>query len=122
MSYSEYVVKDMFRRARWQSVSARIRWSLSIRRMELLLDHCDTVPPTEEVRRRASEWFQRVAESTAEHVPWPIPYVRSFYFLGKIHEKRGEMQKAREYYQRFLSFWKDGDMDREWVEEAKRKI
>jgi len=71
---------------------------------------------------KASEWFQRVAESTAEHVPWPIPYVRSFYFLGKIHEKRGEREKAREYYQRFLSFWRDGDMDRERVEEAKRKI
>jgi predicted nucleic acid-binding protein len=25
----------------------------AIQRMELFLDHCDTVPPTEEVRRRA---------------------------------------------------------------------
>ena len=50
-----------------------------------------------------------------------IPYVRSFYFLGKIHENRGEMENAREYYRRFYEFWKDGDMDRERVEEAQKK-
>jgi tetratricopeptide (TPR) repeat protein len=70
----------------------------------------------------AAQWFQRVAESTNEHIPWPIPYVRSFYFLGKIHENRGEMDKAREHYRRFHEFWKDGDMDREQVEEAGRKL
>ena len=52
----------------------------------------------------------------------PIPYVRSFYFLGKIHENRGDMEKAREYYGRFYEYWKDGDLDRERVEEAKGKI
>jgi hypothetical protein len=49
------------------------------------------------------------------------PYVRSFYFLGKIHENRGEMEKAGEYYRRFYEYWKDGDVDRERVEEAKAK-
>jgi len=71
---------------------------------------------------KAAEWFRRIIESTSEHVEWPIPYVRSFYFLGRIHEKRGEMDKAREYYRRFVDYWKDGDIDRERVEEAKRKI
>jgi tetratricopeptide (TPR) repeat protein len=71
---------------------------------------------------KAAQWFLRVAESTNEHIPWPIPYVRSFDYLGKIHENRGEMEKAREYYRRFYEFWKDGDMDREQVEEAKRKM
>ena len=45
-----------------------------------------------------------------------------FYFLGKIHENQGEMDKAREYYRRFYEYWKDGDMDREQVEEAKKKL
>jgi tetratricopeptide (TPR) repeat protein len=67
-------------------------------------------------------WFRRVAESTTEHIFWPIPYVKSFYFLGKIHENRGDMEKAREYYRRFYEYWKDGDMDRERVEEAKKKL
>jgi tetratricopeptide (TPR) repeat protein len=71
---------------------------------------------------QAAQWYQKIAESTTEHISWPIPYVRSFYFLGKIHENRGEMDRAREYYQRFLNFWQDGDMDREHVEEAQQKI
>jgi tetratricopeptide (TPR) repeat protein len=70
---------------------------------------------------KAATWFQRVAESDAEHVWFPIPYVRSFYFLGKIHEDRGDMEKAREYYRRFYEYWKDGDMERDRVEEAKQK-
>ena len=71
---------------------------------------------------KALSWFERVEVSTNEHLLDPIPYVRSFYFLGKIHESRGEMEKARESYRRFYEFWKDGDLDREQVEEARRKI
>ena len=70
----------------------------------------------------AAEWFERITESTVERVEWPIPYVRSFYFLGKIHENRGETEKAREYYQRFADFWRDGDIERSRIEEAMRKI
>jgi serine/threonine protein kinase/tetratricopeptide (TPR) repeat protein len=70
----------------------------------------------------AAGYFRRVLESTTERVDWPIPYVRSFYFLGGIHEKRGETEKAQEYYRRFVELWNDGDLDRERVEEAKSKI
>jgi serine/threonine protein kinase/tetratricopeptide (TPR) repeat protein len=71
---------------------------------------------------QAAEWFRRIAEANVERVEWPIYFVRSFYFLGKIHENRGEMDEARKYYQNFVDYWGDGDMDRERVEEAKRKI
>jgi tetratricopeptide (TPR) repeat protein len=71
---------------------------------------------------RAAEWFQSITESTTEHIYWPIPYIRSFYFLGTIYEKRGEMDKAREYYRRFYECWKDGDIDHERVQEAKGKL
>ncbi len=71
---------------------------------------------------KAAERFYHITESTTEHIFWPIPYVRSFYFLGKIHENRGELDKAREYYRRFVDFWKDGDMDRKRVEEALSKL
>jgi tetratricopeptide (TPR) repeat protein len=70
----------------------------------------------------AANWFGRVANSTTEHINWPIQYVRSFYFLGKIHEERGEMEQARGYFQRFADFWGDGDLDRERVEEARGKL
>jgi serine/threonine protein kinase/tetratricopeptide (TPR) repeat protein len=71
---------------------------------------------------QATPRFQRVVDSTNERLWWPIPYVRSFYFLGKIHENRGDMEKAREYYRRFYEYWKDGDMDRERVEEVRSKL
>ena len=53
---------------------------------------------------------------------WQIPYVRSLYCLAKIHEKRGDTVKSREYFQRFLGFWKYGDLDRDLVKEAERKL
>jgi serine/threonine protein kinase/tetratricopeptide (TPR) repeat protein len=70
----------------------------------------------------AASYFRRVLESTTERANWPIPYVRSLYFLGKIEEKRGNTEKARAHYGRFLEFWNDGDLDRERVEEARSKI
>ncbi len=67
---------------------------------------------------QARKWFEEVASRTTEQRFWPIPYVRSFYHLAKIHGKRGDTVKSKEYFQRFLDFWKDGDIDRELVEEA----
>ena len=71
---------------------------------------------------RRSPDHQTTRHPGPERAIAPIPYVRSFYFLGKIHENRGEMEKAREYYQRFYEYWKDGDFDRERVEEARSKM
>ena len=62
---------------------------------------------------KAAQWFQEFADSGYEHVFFPIRYVRSFYFLGKIHEELGDMDQAREYYQRFYDYWGNGDLDRE---------
>ena len=70
----------------------------------------------------AAVGFARIAKSTTEHILTPIPYVRSFYFLGKIHEERGEVDEARKYYRRFIEFWGDGDLDRDRIEEARSKI
>jgi tetratricopeptide (TPR) repeat protein len=70
----------------------------------------------------AAEWFERLTENPNGHGQWPVAYVRSFYFLGKIYEDLGEMEVARRYYRRFYEYWKDGDMDRERVAESMRKI
>ncbi len=70
----------------------------------------------------AARWYQRVADSGYEHVYSPIPYIRSFYFLGTIAEKQGNGEKARQDHQRFLDYWKNGDIDRERVAEAARKV
>jgi tetratricopeptide (TPR) repeat protein len=71
---------------------------------------------------KAAEWFRRIADNDSERIWWPVPYVRSFYHLGKIHENLGEMGTARTYYQRFTDYWKDGDLDRDRVKEARSKL
>jgi cytochrome c-type biogenesis protein CcmH/NrfG len=43
----------------------------------------------------------------------------AIYYLAKIHEKQGDPAKARENFQRFFDFWKEGDIDRALVEEAR---
>ena len=73
-------------------------------------------------REKAGYWLRKVTESTTEHVHWPVPYVRSFYLLGTIHEARGEAEKALECYRRFVAFWGQADLDRERVAEARRKL
>ena len=70
----------------------------------------------------ALPWFRKVADSGHEHLREPVEFVRSFYFLGRIYEQQGDMTKAREAYRRFVGYWKDGDLDRERIAEAQRKI
>jgi tetratricopeptide (TPR) repeat protein len=69
----------------------------------------------------AARWFERITDSTTERILWPLHSIRSLYFLAKIHEKRGDEERARDYYRRFLEYWKDGDLDRERVAEAREK-
>jgi tetratricopeptide (TPR) repeat protein len=68
---------------------------------------------------KARAYFEKIVSSSTERFFWTIPYVRSYYYLAKIHEKRGDTVNARENFQRFFDFWKDGDLDRELVEEAR---
>lgn len=70
----------------------------------------------------ARPWFEKVAGSGYERAVWPIEYVRSFYFLGRIYEQQGDTAKSREAYHRFVGYWKDGDLDRERIAEARKKI
>ncbi len=66
----------------------------------------------------ARRWFQIAVTSGAEHLESPVPYVRSFYFLGRIYWQRGETTEARRYFERFIELWQGGDLDRERLEEA----
>jgi len=70
----------------------------------------------------AAQRFKKVTDAGWARLFTPIEYVRSFYYLGQIAERSGDRAKAREYYGRFLKYWKDGDIDRDKVAEALRKI
>jgi tetratricopeptide (TPR) repeat protein/tRNA A-37 threonylcarbamoyl transferase component Bud32 len=62
----------------------------------------------------AVEEFQAVLEINPN-------YAQTHYLLGLIYEKRGEKDKARDYYQRFLEIWKDADDSlRQFVETKNR--
>jgi serine/threonine protein kinase/tetratricopeptide (TPR) repeat protein len=71
---------------------------------------------------RAEEWLGRIASSTMERGFWGIQYVRSLYLIAKIHERRGDTLRAKDYFRRFYELWKDGDLDRDRVEEARRAL
>jgi serine/threonine protein kinase len=43
-------------------------------------------------------------------------------YLAQIAERQGDRAAARDYYARFLRYWKDGDVDRDKVAEATRKL
>ena len=70
----------------------------------------------------AARMFQRIVEVGYERFAFPIEYVRSFYHLGKLHERGGNSAQAREAYRRFVGYWKDGDLDRERIAEAEQKL
>ncbi len=71
---------------------------------------------------QAMRWYRSVAESTTERLVWPIPFVRSFYRLGRLHENAGDREQAIAFYRRYLSYWSDGELDRADVEVAERKV
>ena len=49
-------------------------------------------------------------------------YAKSFYMLGKIHEREGEKEMAIENYEKFLEVWKDADPGLSEVEDAKKRL
>jgi tetratricopeptide (TPR) repeat protein/TolB-like protein len=70
----------------------------------------------------AAERFRKIAEAGDRRTYSPIDYVRSLYFLGHIYERQGNRDKAREFYRKFLDYWKDGDMDRDKIADAQKKL
>ena len=69
----------------------------------------------------AARWLERL-QSSFERVFSPDGYARSFFLLGQIYDRAGDDTRARRQYARFLDLWRDGDLERGWVEEAERKV
>ena len=84
----------------------------------LLLFHLGVAHWEAGEREEAAQRFQRIIKTELPRASQPIPYVRSFYYLGSYYKDQGNQEKARENFERFLSYWKDGSLDRERVEEA----
>jgi tetratricopeptide (TPR) repeat protein len=52
-----------------------------------------------------------VVEAGPSRVMTPVPYVRSLALLAAIEEKAGRTADARRLYERYLGYWKDGQID-----------
>jgi tetratricopeptide (TPR) repeat protein len=72
-----------------------------------------------EAARRA---LQRVVDAGLDRVFAPIPYVRSLAMLAALEEKQGRSADARRLYERYLGYWKDGQLDRAEVLRAGRRV
>jgi tetratricopeptide (TPR) repeat protein/predicted Ser/Thr protein kinase len=70
----------------------------------------------------AAARFERIVNGGTQRANSPIDFVRSLYFLGQISERKGDGARARDYYARFVKYWGEGEMDREKVAEAKKRL
>jgi hypothetical protein len=52
----------------------------------------------------------------------PIPYVRSLALLAALEEQSGRSADARRLYERYLGYWKDGQIDRAEVARAGQRL
>ena len=66
----------------------------------------------------AERKFRQVADSWSTHIFQPAEFVRSHYELGRLLERRGDSAEARAYFEKFIEYWGNGDIDRDKVEYA----
>jgi eukaryotic-like serine/threonine-protein kinase len=52
----------------------------------------------------------------------PVPYVRSLALLASLEEKAGRTADARKLYERYVRYWKDGQIDRAEVARAGERL
>jgi len=71
---------------------------------------------------RAREMYERISKLTTGRSRSGDIYVKSFYMLGKIYDKKGLKGKALEHYEKFLELWKNSDPGIPEVEDAKKRL
>ncbi len=63
-----------------------------------------------------------VIEAGPARIRAPIPYVRSLALLAGLEEKAGNTAEARRLYERYLGYWKDGQIDRSDVARVTQRL
>ncbi|HEX9187857.1 MAG TPA: tetratricopeptide repeat protein, partial [Vicinamibacteria bacterium] len=63
-----------------------------------------------------------VVKAGPARVMTPVPYVRSLALLASLEEKAGRTAEARKLYERYLGYWKDGQLDRAEVARAGQRL
>ena len=73
------------------------------------------------------EWQKAVEETIVTRemysgFGWWITYPKTFYLMGKIYEKKGDISQAADNYKKFLELWKDADGDLPDRIDAKKRL
>jgi len=71
---------------------------------------------------RAIENYEKIAAMTSGRLIWDDIYVKSFFNLGKLFQKRGMKKQSKENYDRFLRLWEKADSHQEEVAYAKKQV
>jgi eukaryotic-like serine/threonine-protein kinase len=71
---------------------------------------------------QARKALRAVVDAGPARVMTPVPYVRSLALLAALEEKSGRTADARRLYERYLSYWKSGQIDREEVARAGQRL
>jgi len=66
------------------------------------------------LRKRFKPWFPYHED--------PILWVQALFYLAESNVARGDVEKARGYYNRFISYWQDTSWELEAVNHAKKKL
>ncbi len=53
---------------------------------------------------------------------WPIAAVKAHYWLGMAYEQKGDKNKAKEEYEKFLEIWKEADFNSPELADAKARL
>jgi serine/threonine protein kinase/predicted Zn-dependent protease len=70
----------------------------------------------------AQKEYEEIQSLTIARLYYGDIFAKSFYWLGKIHDQKGEFQKAKDYFLRFLDLWKDADPGLPEVEDAGKRL
>jgi tetratricopeptide (TPR) repeat protein len=71
---------------------------------------------------KARQTYEKITALTTGRLAWGDIYARSFYHMGQIAERQGDMPRARENYRKFLSIWKDADPIFPGITDAKKRL
>ena len=70
----------------------------------------------------ARKALRAVVDAGPARVMTPLPYVRSLALLAALEEKAGRTADARKLYERYLGYWKNGQIDRAEVARAGQRL
>ena len=71
---------------------------------------------------KASKEFERIILASDGNSSYEDIHAKSFYMLGKIHDRKRNKKKAVEFYEKFLDLWKDADPGIAEIKDARKRL